>query len=73
MKQAKKLILSFTGSKLVVNIHIHFSLSLDKAFVYLNKLFGFSDTNWLLTVNNKNLKSNVVFVHFVKIVEDIKL
>lgn len=62
-----------SSPELTSKIHRNFLLFVDKALEYLNKWFDFSDTNWLFTLSNINLKSNVEFDHFVNIVENLKL
>lgn len=62
-----------SSPELTSKIHTNFLLFIDKALEYLNKWFNFNDTNWLFTLSNINLKSNVEFDHFVNIVENLNL
>lgn len=54
-------------------IHRNFILFLDKALMYLDKWFDFNHTNWLFSLSNINLKSDVEYQHFSHLVETLKL
>lgn len=50
-----------------------FLLFIDKSLEYLNKWLDFNNTNWLFTLGNINLKSNIEFDNIVNIIENLNL
>lgn len=51
----------------------NFILFIEKANLYLEKWFDFSQTNWLSLISCLSLKSAVTFDHFEKIIENLNL
>lgn len=68
-----KKIKRLSSPELTRKIHTNFLLFIDKALEYLNKWFDFDNTNWLFTLNNINLRSNIQFDTFVNIIESLNL
>lgn len=66
-------LLSSRSPELTRKIHTIFLLFIDKALEYLNKWFDFNNTNWLFTLGNINLKSNIEFDNIVNIIETLNL
>ena len=63
----------FSSPELTRKIHRNFLLFIDEALEYLNKWFDFNNTNWLFTLGNINLKSNVEFDNIVNVIENLSL
>lgn len=70
-KKIKELELS--SPELTNKIYTNFLLFIDKALCYLEKWFNFSNTNWLFSLNNFNLKTEMKYEHFVNIIEALNL
>lgn len=70
-KKIKELELS--SPEITNKIYINFSLFIDKSLCYLKKWFNFSNTNWLFSLNNFNLKTQIKYEHFVNIIESLNL
>lgn len=65
--------LELLSPELTNKIYTNFLLFIDKSLCYLDKWFNFNNTNWLFSLSNFNLKTQIKYEHFVNIIELLNL